>query len=161
MLKAVLAALALLPVFKEDAKGLEKTAQLTAVAHSVAARARDADEAAFVLAWGDAETHYSLRVHAGLCRRWECDKGKARGPWQPHRNGMASERWARMQGVENTDAQVQHALKMARWALTECHAQGDARILGAFRLLGAKGCNEPLKGEADRLATYKRVRGLL
>lgn len=78
---AVLVALGLLPMFREDAPGPEKAAQLSGIAHAVARRARDADEVAFVLAWGDAETHFSLRVHAGDCR-----------PWQPHQNSMPEAR---------------------------------------------------------------------
>jgi hypothetical protein len=161
MFKAILAALALLPLYKEDASGPEKTAQQTAIAYSLAARTQDPELVAFVIAWGDAETHYSLRVHAGLCQRWECDHGRARSPWQGHRNGMADERWSRMLGIENTDAQVAHALKMAAWALRDCHLEGDARVLSAFRRLGGLGCQQELPGEQKRLATYRMIRGRL
>ncbi len=161
MLKTILVALALLPRFHEDREAVGKVVQENAVAAAVAKVTKDPDEAAFLLAWGDAETHYSLRIHEGRCFKWECDRGRARGPWQAHRNSMTLADWDKMQGVENVDAQARHALKMARWALRECRTRGDARILGAFRLLGARGCNGVLPGEGERLASFKRVRGML
>lgn len=66
-----------------------------------------------------------------------------------------------MRGLENTDAQVEHALRMTRWALRECQATGDDRVLGAFRLLGARGCTGVLPGEQGRLATFRRLRARL
>jgi hypothetical protein len=160
-LKAILLALALLPRFAEDREAVGKLVQEEHIARAIHKVSRDGDEAAFLLAWGDAETHYSLRIARGECFKWECDHGLARGPWQAHRNGMPLATWDKMQGLENVDVQAAHAAKMARWALFECHAQGDAKILGAFRLLGGKGCNGYLPGEGDRLAAYKRVRARL
>jgi hypothetical protein len=160
-LKAILLALALLPRFAEDREAIGKVVQEEALGRAIAKVSRTADEAAFLLAWEDAETHGSLRIHRGECFKWECDKGRARGPWQAHRNGMTLEQWDRMIGIANVDAQAAHAAKMTRWALAECHKQGDERILSAFRLLGAKGCNGYLPGERDRLAAYKLVRARL
>jgi hypothetical protein len=161
MLKAVLVALALLPRFHEDREAVGKVVQENAIAAAIAKVTSNPDEAAFLLAWGDAETHYSLRIHEGRCFRWECDRGRARGPWQLHRNGRSLELWDRMHGVDNVDVQAREALKMARWAMNECRMKGDERILSGFRMLGAKGCHGVLPGERDRLAAFKRVRASL
>lgn len=161
-LKTLLVALALLPRFGEDREAVGKLVQEEAIGRAVLhASHGDPELASFLLAWEDAETHGSLRIHRGECYRWECDHGRARGPWQLHQNMMSAPRWALMIGVENTEAQAEQAARMAQWALRDCHAQGDDRIVKAFRRLGARGCNEPLKGEQDRLAAFKLVRAKL
>ena len=158
MLKTILLALLAFPLFHEDIQTIEKRAQLEAVAKAVASVSQSPEEAAFLLAWGKAETHFSLRIHRGECRTWECDGGKARGPWQAHKNGMPDERWNKMTGVENIQIQAEQAVKHARWALQAC--PGD-RIRGAFRVLGGHGCLSPLKGENGRVGEFKWIRGRL
>jgi hypothetical protein len=156
MLKGILAVALSLVVFHEDREAsAEKTAQLNAIAAAVAEFTKTPDEAAFLLAWGQAETNYSLRIQRGQCRRWECDRGRARGPWQAHRNGMPLERWERMVGVENTRVQAEQAARHARWALRQCK---DDPIRGAFRVLGGNACWKPLKGEEYRVAAFTLAR---
>lgn len=154
-LEIILAAVLALPVFHEDAASPEKSAQLAA---AVADVARDKDEAAFLIAWGEHETRYSLRIHRGKCKPLECDRGKARGPWQNHRNGLADDRWSALSGIELTGIQAEEAARRARWALRACPAD---RIRGAFRVLGGNGCTKALRGEDERVATFKRVRARL
>ncbi|HEY3499514.1 MAG TPA: hypothetical protein VGK73_32715 [Polyangiaceae bacterium] len=157
-LKPILSAVLALVVCREDPPGSpEKRAQLVAVGSAVAEFAKTPDEAAFLIAWAQAESHLSLRIHIGNCKPWECDRGRARGPWQTHRNGMPEERWARMIGVENTRAQAEQAARHARWAMRQC----PDRVLGAFRVLGGNGCDRPIKGERDRVAAFQRVRAKL
>jgi len=158
MLKTILLAILAFPLFHEDIQTEQKRAQLEAVAKSVASVSRTADEAAFLLAWGKAETHFSLRIHRGECRRWECDGGKARGPWQAHKNGMPDDQWGRMIGVENIDVQARQAIRHARWALQAC--PGD-RIRGAFRVLAGHGCLSPIRGEKGRVAEFNWIRARL
>lgn len=160
--KAILIALALIPQVPSERDTPEKRAQQAAIASAIVEVSKgDGDLAAFLVAWGSHETNFSLRIQRGNCERWECDRGRARGPFQAHRNGMSDERWSRMIGVENTRFQVEQAAKHARWAMRECRLTGDARIVSAFRMLGARGCNQPLKGEGERLATYRKVRARL
>lgn len=158
--KAILVALGLMPVWKEDRPVTpEKERQLSATSAAIHAAAKTPDEAAFLIAWGDAETHYSLRVHAGRCHRWECDRGRARGPWQVHRNAaMSPEQWDKMHGVENIEEQAKVAAARARWAMRQC--KGDP-IRGGFRVLGGLGCQVELKGEGERMAAFKRARAKL
>ncbi len=153
----ILAALLSLPTAKEDRPVTpEKTLQLEAVAAAVHRATKTPDEAAFVLAWGSAETHYSLRIAEGRCLIWECDRGKARGPWQIHRNAaMSAEQWDRMHGVEHIDEQARVAAARARWALRQCKVD---RIRGAFRVLGGLGCKRQLKGENERVKAFERMR---
>ena len=158
MLKAILLAILAFPLFHEDTQSDEKRAQLEAVANAVASVSQTPDEAAFLLAWGKSETNFSLRIHRGECKDWECDGGKARGPWQAHRNGMPDEFWDKMIGVENVQAQAEQAVKHARWALHAC--PGD-RIRGAFRVLAGRGCQSPLRGENVRITEFKWIRGML
>lgn len=158
MLRAILLAIIAFPVFHEDTQSAEKRAQLEAIANAVAAVAQTPDEAAFLLAWGNAETNFSLRIHRGECNRWECDGGRARGPWQAHKNGMPDERWEKMVGIENIDVQVQQALRHARWAL---HACPRDRLRGAFRVLAGRACTSPIKGEEQRVSTFRWARSLL
>ncbi len=158
MLKSILMALFAFPLFHEDIETADKRAQLEAVAKAVASVSHTSEEAAFLLAWGKAETHFSLRIHRGECRTWECDGGKARGPWQAHRNGMDDDRWNKMIGVENIQIQAEQAVRHARWALQAC--PGD-RVRGAFRVLGGHGCLSALKGEEGRVSEFKWIRGRL
>ena len=155
MLKAILFTILAFPPFHEDTQTEDKRAQLEAVAHAIASVARSADEAAFLLAWGKAETNFSLRIHRGECRHWECDGGKARGPWQAHKNGMSDERWSKMTGVENVQTQAEQAVQHARWALSACPRD---RIRGAFRVLAGRGCSAPIKGERSRVAEFEWAR---
>jgi hypothetical protein len=172
MLKSVIiAALGLLPVYRDD-RGLDesiKRAQLAAIAAAVHKAAPDAETAAFVIAWGSHETNYALRTTLGFCLGYECDPGRvkdgviarARSPWQIHRGGMSLADWDRMAGFENLEFQARKAVKMSRWALSTCRTRGDERILGAFRVLGGRGCAYPIRGEQARLATFKKLRGIL
>src|SRR5690348_16392573 len=117
--KAILIALALIPQVPSERDTPEKRAQQTILATELA-RVSDRQVLIFLLAWGSHETNFAVRIHAGHCFRWECDRGRARGPWQAHRNGMSEERWAQMRGVESTRVQVEQAARHASWALRQC-----------------------------------------
>lgn len=49
--------------------------------------------AAVQIVQADNETRFRRDVQIGQCRPWECDKGKARGPYQLHRNGKSEAEW--------------------------------------------------------------------
>jgi hypothetical protein len=158
-LKSLLVALSLLPTYREDTAAPEKSAQLAAMSTAIHAAAKTPDEAAFLIACGRYETAFSLRIHAGQCRPLECDRGRARGPWQVHRNSaMSDAQWDRMHGVENIDEQALVAASRARWALRQCPAD---RVRGAFRVLGGLGCSRALRGEEQRVAAFRAARARL
>jgi len=125
--------------------------ELAAAIHQ---RTTNSTEAAFLLAWGRYESNFLPRIIANDCRRWECDRGKARGAWQLHERAAGAD-WDALPG--NLDAQVRSALRMTRWALGRCH--GDARC--AFRVLGGLQHDARLKGEDERVATFEATRSRL
>lgn len=159
MLKAILAVLLALPVYKHDhERAEEKRAQMSALASAIAEESRTPVEAAFLIAFGYSESGWSLDVHNGICPKYGCDRdrdgvARARSPWQLHRNGMNEDSWAQMVGVENVEIQAHAAMRHARWALGKC--DGDARC--AFRLLGGLPRDRKLKGEEKRLQTYAKA----
>src|SRR3954462_1603739 len=126
------------------------------IAESVAKYTRNAEEAMFEIAWGKNESQYMERIINNDCKRWECDHGRAVGAWQLHR-GAAGDDWAILPG--NIDAQARAAARMTRFALHACPGTGDARILGAFRVLGGHSCSSPIKGEVQRLKDFKTAMG--
>lgn len=167
-LAGIHAAVLSLPVFFEDRApelAAAKAEQLKAIADAVRRHARHRDGlldrklAAFVVAWGWHETTYSLRVGDGRCHKWECDRGRARGPWQVHRLTLPADVWDRMHGLAHLDMQAAEATRRARGALGQCG--GD--VEGAFRALSGRGCTASLKlgDEQKRVETYRRVRARL
>ena len=155
-LKAILLLFGLLPTYREDTPGSpEKRAQQSALSHAIAAEKLTPDQTAFLLAWGDAETRFSLRIGAGRCKPWECDRGRARGPWQLHRDAsMTADTWSRMHGLENVPVQAREAAKKVRWALREC--RGDVK--GAFAVLGGRGCSGTIPGVEGRVEMFRKLR---
>lgn len=146
-LAVILALLNSLPLYREDAKGSEKTAQMTGIAHAISGEILSDEQTVFLIMWGEFETHYSLRIHSGNCRKWECDRGKAKGPWQSHRRPLPV-------GVEYTEIQVADAARHVRWAYRECRGS----VLGAIRVLAGRGCSHPWPSEYLR---ERRLRELL
>jgi hypothetical protein len=161
---AILVALAALAPFHEDREAPGLAAHRAEVSQAVALVARTPDEAAFLLSWGWHESKFAIRIGLGKCERYECDPHRrkdgtiehwARGFWQVHRNGLKRETWARMEGPGTACDQAKEAARMVRWALRACPAD---RIRGAFRVMYGAGCQRPLKGEAERVATFYTVR---
>lgn len=146
MLEAILAALLALGAPAETAP---------VVASAVAKYARSPDEAAFLLAWGKNESQFDQRIIDHHCRRWECDNGRAVGAWQLHA-GAAGGDWARLPG--DVDLQAKHAASMARWAMRACPKDP---VRGGFRVLGGLGCDRPLRGESERVASFNKARSAL
>lgn len=123
------------------------------VAQAIATNARTADEAAFLAAWAEHESHFQRRIANGECRAFECDHGRARGLWQSHAK-PAGNAWDALPG--NIPLQASIAVRHYRWAFRDC-----GTTVGAFRRLGGLGCDRPLKGEAKRVASFERARALI
>lgn len=155
---AVSAALAILPVFHEDRANPYKGAQLYTVARAVASVARTREEAAFLLTLGHHESGFSFRVHFGICRQFECDHGRALSPWQMHRNGRTEDEWHGFVGLslDATRGAAAAALQHIRYAERACKWAQDP-IVGTFRAYAGRGCDRPVPGEQDRIATFQRV----
>lgn len=175
LLEAIKAGAFSLAVYHEDV-GDEfaeaKQAQLTAIAVALepAARAqkiaRPAEWSALVLAIGDAESNFSLRIHRGECdwAKRECDaallKGervfRARGPWQTHQYGEARPTWEQMVGIENTAVQVRVASARLQRGYYTCRGGGDWFIATVNGYAGRR-CSLVWPGLEKRYATYRRL----
>lgn len=157
-LAAVIAALAILPVFHEDRANPYKGAQLVTVARAVAAVSRSREEAAYLLAIGHHESGHSFRIHFGLCRGFECDRGRAVALYQLHQNGRTTADWHGFVGLslDATKAAAGAALQHVRFAQRVCRGEPDP-VVATFRAYAGRGCRVPLPGERDRLATFQAV----
>lgn len=157
-LAAISAALAILPVFHEDRANPYKGAQLVTVAKAVSAVSRSREEAAYLIAIGQHESGLSFRIHFGLCRGFECDRGKARGLFQNHQNGRSAEEWDSLVGLtlDATKASAGAALQHIRFAQRVCRGEPDP-VVATFRAYAGRGCRSTLPGERDRVATFQAV----
>lgn len=163
---AVLAALLTLPTYAEDT-GPElagaKLAQLTAVADAVAEAsaaqriATSRDWAALVVAIGFHESGFSLRIHDGHCRPLECDRGRARGPWQLHRYAEAVTWWDQMQGVDNVELQAKVVSARMRRGYYTCRGATDW-VSATLSGYAGRRCGSVWPGLEQRFATWRRVR---
>jgi hypothetical protein len=171
ILKAALS----LPVFHEDVELVEqKRAQLTAFAEAIEPVSREqriarpAEWAAAVLATGDAESNFSLRIQAGECRweKKECDAYldrktgerlfRARGPFQNQRYAESDVWWDKLIGVENTEIQVMVASARLERGYYTCRGATDwlsATWLG----YAGRGCKQPWPGLTPRLVTWRKL----
>ena len=169
-----------LPTYYEDnppggiaGRTNEKEAQLSAIALAVAKVAQKAplpprQWAALLLTIGFHESTFSLRIHAGHCKPHECDRGRARSPWQLHMNAENKHLWPKLQGIENTDAQVWAADHLLRRVAGTCRPPtsktGDVRpnmtihtVAGILTAYAGVRCGVEWKGLAEREATFRRL----
>lgn len=96
-----------------------REARLAPVAHAVSAASRTLDEAAVLMALGEHETNYAEHVLAGHCDQMpegeRCDGGRARGPWQLHKEACPVA-WALPDGSQEAlDAEAGCAIRLLRW----------------------------------------------
>lgn len=155
-----------LPTYYEDVppggvagRTTEKEAQLTAIAQEVARVSRRAPYAPrkwaavlLTIAWH--ESTLSLRIHAGQCKPWECDAGKARGIFQLHRSAANAPQWDRMHGREFTAEQVTAADQLLRRLTRTC---GDG-VEGTFEAYMGKRCGSGDPKVRARMETFGRLR---
>lgn len=159
---AVLAALLARPVYREDV-GVpdEKRAQLELVAPAIAEASNgDPFIAALLIAVGDAETHWSLRIWRNECRPFECDRGRARGLWQSHKNNyLSAADWALLGTAtgDGTRLGAERAANLLRYGVHVCGRE-PACVL---RVYAGKGELSAWPGLQSRLATFASVRGRL
>jgi hypothetical protein len=154
---AILAFLLHLPVFHEDIGDPRKPAQLEVIAEAVADVSADSSVgarrlAALEISTAWVETHFSLRIHDGRCASWECDHGRARGPWQAWRLNMSRERWGKMRGIENTREQALVARSHLLEGLNMC---GSVR--GAIAMYVGLPCEARSKNLDERFYWYQRA----
>jgi hypothetical protein len=156
-----------LPVFTEDRdKPVEKAAQLRLIAAELAkVRAPKGipgkEWRALVVAVGFHESAYSLRIHRGECKPQECDRGKARGPWQQQQNDYTRPVWDELHGQEHTATQVREAEAALRRGYFTCAKAGVPWEVAALNGYAGARCGATWPGLDKRLATQRLVRDRL
>lgn len=164
-------ALKSLPVYFEDREsGDVKHAQLSLIAFSVEEAARATkpkglklkDWTALLLMVGYMESTFSLRIHAGQCKPHECDGGRARGPWQQHRNGRSESDWEKLTGFEHTQFQALTAGQALRRSYLTCKGSRAPWLQGTLNNYAGQKC-EALEwgGLEERLRLWSKVRAKL
>lgn len=158
-----------LPVFYEDnppagiaGRTDEKERQLTLIAHEVAEVSKkppggwtSREWAAVLFTVGFHESSFSLRIHAGNCRKHECDGGRARSPWQLHRARALIPVWDDLFGVDKTAQQVRAADFMLR--LNERTCDDNVMLRGLLTAYGGRPCGKDWPGLQERMATFARL----
>jgi len=173
MIEYVLAALASLPVFVED-RGAERAAAKVIQFHHVALAIDDASRAkgwpgsdrelaALMLTVAWHETKLSLRIHAGTCRRWECDRGRARGLWQMHAEATSSTiAWHALTGIDPAStrlaaAEAARALVRSRRMCRSLEAHGISWVEMTLTGYAGRGCRGYLVDLPARVQTFHRL----
>jgi hypothetical protein len=85
--------------------------------------------AAAVVYFGNVESHYAYRIHAGFCKSWECDKGKAVGPWQIQKvDSWTDEYWRFLHGssIEVVSEQARIVATRIAGNFGICHSMSGA-----------------------------------
>lgn len=112
--------------------------------------------AALLLTLAIHESGMSARIGAGACKpnSPECDHGLAWGLWQLHKTTHNAYAW----GTGDLNAQANEASHLARQYFYMCKGSGVPFPLSTIRAFATgRGCIEPLKDEAARVATYNRI----
>lgn len=154
--KLILTILLALPTPKSATKA-EHNAWLHKVAPAIAqASHNNPSVAAYVIALGTYESHFSRRIQAGRCHKGECDGGKAHGMWQMHRDALP--RKYSLDDITGTDAEslqaaADAAARRVRGRIKMCGAGIPLRVFGGY----AMSCDYVPHKAAARVKLYKRV----
>lgn len=158
----VRAAMDALPCFHEDRGSPDKAAQLDAIAAAVAEVSRDAPRpprewAALLLTIGHHESTFSLRIHRGQCKPYECDQGRARSAWQLHKNLHTAPIWDQLQGIEHTAIQVRAASDALKRAYFTCSRSGVPWLQATLNGYAGRRCSAEWPGLDSRVSTFNRL----
>ncbi len=157
-----------LPVYFEDRAEPElKAAQLADMATAIeqaaeqhkppGVGAKDWQALLALVAWH--ETTNSLRIHRGDCKPTECDGGRARGPWQQHRNGRSEQDWNALTGLENVGFQAETASVQLRRGFLTCKGSKTPWLTATLNNYAGKVCDAPeWPGRVDREETWTKIR---
>lgn len=111
--------------------------------------------AALVLTIAAHESALSARIARGDCLAHECDGGRAWGLFQMHRNLHNAEQW----GSPDLGVQALAASRALRSSFYQCGgAKHPDWALRTIRAYAGRGCENPLRGEERRMATFERLR---
>ena len=100
------------------------------------------------------ESAVSRRILLGHCKPWECDRGRARGLWQLHANGLNRAAWLRSAGDLALQAKLANEqLKRSYWT---CARSGVWWVAGTLSAYAGQRCGSEWTGLAPRVATWTR-----
>lgn len=158
----VRAAMDALPCFHEDRGDPDKGAQLDAIAQAVAEVSKDAPRpprewAALLLTIGYHESTFSLRIHRGQCKPYECDRGRARSAWQLHKNLFTAPVWEQLHGIEHTAIQVRAASDALKRAYFTCNRSGVPWLQATLNGYAGRRCSAQWPGLDQRVHTFNRL----
>lgn len=164
----VLAAMRSRPVYKEDVDLVaEKQAQQSELCQAIRRESKrqriatELDWAALMIAIGEHESNFSLRIHQGFCYAGECDGGRARGPWQLHRYGIAKEHWHDMHGLDSVAIQAHAASRALERGYGVCRGPATDWLIATINGFAGVRCDKMWRGLEERIATWRKVRGAM
>ncbi len=114
--------------------------------------------ASVLVAQGYFESGFSKRIQEGHCRRYECDGGRARSPWQLHRGTQVPwDTWEQLgtQGVESVTLGARSAARILASTYRACGSLEGA--LGMY----ATGRTCEWGGSAKRAQMARSILGKL
>lgn len=136
----------------------EEKTDPVALARSIASASKgDRILAAAMLATAYVETALSDRLRRNECRPKECDRGRAWGLYQIHKDGYTTDVW----GSPDVDAQsiaAARKMKSAFYTAKNAHAPFPE---GMFRAYGGRRVTATVPREALRVSTFNQVLGHL
>lgn len=96
------------------------------------------------------------RIADGHCKPHECDRGRARGLWQLHRNSINREQWAKQDGDIELQAHLaSDQLERGYWT---CSKAGVPWLVGTINGYAGRRCSDTSwPGLQKRIATYGRL----
>jgi hypothetical protein len=116
--------------------------------------------AALLVTKGWWESRFASHVHAGKCKKDECDAVKtqygvihlARSPWQLQRTSFSEDVWDHMLGddLSSTRNAAWAAARVLAYGMDQCHTPR-----GALSWYGAQTCQ--WQGAGNRYRTYERL----
>lgn len=138
-----------MPVHRTDRgeRPAERADRLRGIAEAIDQVSQTEDEAALLLTVGRHESGFAAAVGSG---ERTGDDGKAWGYWQSWDPGARGP----------VERQARHAIEHLRRAGAYCATRGHNRVRGALSLY-ATGHSCDWDGAADRVVTYRAVRGRL
>lgn len=150
-----------MPVYHEDREEPGKRAQLEQLAISMAKASKgQAWVVKALTVVGNFETHFSLRIQSGECRRNECDRGKAAGTWQLHVGGSVTQtEWEELVGLDPAavDLSASEAATTLRRAVGMCRKEHGDHVRMMFSSYAGRGCHGSFKGLDERVALYRSL----
>ena len=148
-----------LPVHKDDRDYADKAQQLDTIALAVAEHSKAPPGgiaprawAALMLSVAYNESGLSQRIVDHRCKPRECDRGRAKGLGQPHRNTLNAADWDRADGdIQLQVKMLDDGLRRAFW---NCARSGVAFPAATLSSYAGQRCGAQWRGLDARLKTF-------